>query len=75
MNNFALYKSLYKLDNIKIKSIKNNTINFVLFDSKLKFYMICDNSIPSYSFDLNLGIIDLIKNIEQTYKIKILNYF
>ena len=74
MNNFALYKSLYKLDNIKIKSIKNNTINFVLFDSKLKFYMICDNSIPSYSFDLNLGIIDLIKNIEQTYKIKILNY-
>ena len=41
MNNFALYKSLYKLDNIKIKSIKNNTINFVLFDSKLKFYMIC----------------------------------
>ena len=74
MNNFALYKSLYKLDNIKIKSIKNNTINFVLFDSKLKFYMIWDNSIPSYSFDLNLGIIDLIKNIEQTYKIKILNY-
>lgn len=74
MNDFALYKSLYKLDNIKIKSIKNNTINFVLFDSKLKFYMICDNSIPSYSFDLNLGIIDLIKNIEQTYKIKILNY-
>lgn len=74
MNNFALYKSLYKLDNIKIKSIKNNTINFVLFDSKLKFYMICDNSIPSYSFDLKLGIIDLINNIEQTYKIKILNY-
>lgn len=74
MNNFALYKSLYKLDNIKIKSIKNNTINFVLFDSKLKFYMICDNSILSYSFDLNLGIIDLIKNIEQTYKVKVLNY-
>ncbi len=73
-NDFTLYKSLYKLDNIKIKSIKNNTINFILFDSELKFYMICDNSIPSYSFDLNLGIIDLIKNIEQTYKIKVLNY-
>ena len=71
---FMLYKSLYKLDNIKIKNIKDNTINFILFDTKLMFYMICDNSIPSYSFDLNLGIIDLINNIEQTYKVKVLNY-
>ena len=70
-DSFMLYKSLYKLDNVKIKNIKDNTINFILFDSDLNFYMICDNSIPSYSFDLNLGIIDLIKNIEQTYKVKV----
>lgn len=73
-DSFMLYKSLYKLDNVKIKNIRDNTINFILFDSNLKFYMICDNSIPSYSFDLNLGIIDLIKNVEQTYKVKVLNY-
>ncbi len=74
-DSFALYKKLYKLNDVKIKEVKDNTINFLMFDSNLNFYMLCDNSILSYSFDLNLGIIDIIGNIEQTYKIKVLNYF
>lgn len=74
-NNFEFYKKLYKLDNIKIKNIKNNTINFLLFDFKSNLYMLRDNSIISYSFDLNLNIIDIIEDIEQTYKVKILNFF
>lgn len=74
-DSFALYKKLYKLNDVKIKEVKDNTINFLMFDSNLNFYILCDNSILSYSFDLNLGIIDIIGNIEQTYKIKVLNYF
>lgn len=74
-NNFVLYNNLYELKDIKINVINKNTINFLLFDSELRFYTLCNNNIPSYSFNLNLGVIEIIKNMEQTYKIKVLNFF
>ena len=69
---FLLYKNIYNLENINIKGIQDNTINFLFFDAELKFYTICDKSILSYRFDS--GIIEIITNIEEMYKIKIINY-
>ena len=69
---FLLYKNIYNLENINIKGIQDNTINFLFFDAELNFYTICDKSILSYRFDS--GIIEIITNIEEMYKIKIINY-
>ena len=63
---FLLYKNIYNLENINIKGIQDNTINFLFFDAELNFYTICDKSILSYRFDS--GIIEIITNIEEMYK-------
>lgn len=74
-NYFSLYKKIYDLETVRLKNVKEGTINFIFFDENLNYYLLNDGKLLSYSLNLNINIIDVIDNLEQTYNIKIMNFF
>ena len=75
MNNLETYQKIYNLKNLGIDAIKDNTITFILLDNKNNYYTLTDDNFITYSVEIPLNIINLIKNIEKIYKLKIENYY
>lgn len=75
MNNLETYKKIYNLDTLKSDYINDNTISFVLLDNSDNYYILRDDKLITYSVEIPLNIINLIKNIEKIYRVKIYNYF